>query len=49
MKTVKVSGWVAKLAWDQTVGGMRCNDALNRYRLGHSPVPVAGLLIWLAE
>ena len=24
MKTVKVSGWVAKLAWDQTVGGTLC-------------------------
>ena len=47
MKTVKVSARVAKLAWDQTVGGVRCDDALNRYRLGHSQVPVAGLLIRL--
>ena len=40
VKTVKVSGRVAKPAWDQTVGGVRCNDALNRYRLGHSSVPI---------
>ena len=24
VKTVKVSGWVAKLAWDKTVGGVHC-------------------------
>ena len=52
VKTVKVSGWVAKLAWDQTVGGVHCNDVLNRYRLGHSSVPIwwcmvlAEKLIW---
>ena len=28
MKTVKVSGWVAKLAWDQTVGGTQCVPSL---------------------
>ena len=47
MKTVKVSCWVAKPTWDQTVGGVRCNDALNRYRLGHSPVPIWRGMFWL--
>ena len=28
VKTVKVSGWVAKLAWDQTVGGTHCVQSL---------------------
>ena len=47
MKTVKVSCRVAKPAWDQTVGGVRCDDALNRYRLGHSPVPIWWGRFWL--
>ena len=28
MKTVKVSGWVAKLTWDKTVGGVLCTQSL---------------------
>ena len=28
MKTVNISGWVAKLAWDKTVGGTQCVQSL---------------------
>ena len=28
MKTVNISGWVAKPAWDKTVGGVRCTQSL---------------------
>ena len=30
VKMVKVSGWVAKLAWDQTVGGVHCTVVVHR-------------------
>ena len=28
VKTVNISGWVAKLAWDKTVGGTQCVQSL---------------------
>ena len=44
MKTVKVSGRVAKLAWDQTVGGVRRTQSLQTgSQVGPQPTSIWGL------